>query len=105
MIYLKSNQSLELTFNPRDYNGNPMTVVSKPNWSSSNSSIVRLNPSTNGMTCTATATSQLGNIEVTVLADALIDGVAVTITDVLSIAVQGGTYVMNAIIAGAIQNT
>ncbi|MFA5766819.1 MAG: hypothetical protein WC919_02770 [Candidatus Paceibacterota bacterium] len=99
-LILKDNQRVTINVSPVDAKGNPAQVDGAPVWAVVGPGIVTLEPSTDGFTCVATTTGELGTTQLTVTADADVGEGIQTISGLLDVEVVGGVAVSLAIAAG-----
>lgn len=99
-LILKDNQRVTINVSPVDAKGNPAQVDGAPVWAVVGPGIVTLEPSSDGFTCVATTTGELGTTQLTVTADADVGEGIQTISGLLDLEVVGGVAVGLAIAAG-----
>lgn len=101
MFQLKDTQQIDLALGPVvDKRGNP-TTVQNPTWTSSDTSVVTVTASGDGMACVAAAAGPLGTATVTLDADGdLGDGVSPLTSAPFDIEVIAGDAVAINIVPG-----
>ena len=70
MLMLLDNQYVEIKVQPMTEAGNPTNIMDKPKWYVSDDTIIKLEPSADGLSCKATTTGKLGNCQVKAIVDA-----------------------------------
>lgn len=88
-MILTATQQIELAIKPLDRKGNPAQVDGIPQWSSSNTEAITLQPHEDGLSCIAIA-NKLGDAQVSVKADADLGEGVEFITGALDITVVAG---------------
>lgn len=100
MLELKDTQQVTLSIQPVDKKGNPAAIDGKPEWASSNSEVLSVEPAADGMSAVAKAVGPLGSAIVSVKVDAdLGEGVS-ELSGVLEVQVFGSGAVSVDITAG-----
>ena len=99
-LVLTDAQKVTLSITPVDAKGNPAPVDGIPEWSSSDASVIVVEPSSDGMSAVATAAGPLGTAQVNVTADADLGAGVTSITGTLDIQVTGSEAVAISITAG-----
>lgn len=97
---IKDTQKVSLELKITDAKGNPAKVDGVPEWSSTDSTIVTITPSTDGMTGVAAAVGPLGTASINVLADADLGQGVKTIQGTLDIEVIAGDAVTIQLVPG-----
>jgi hypothetical protein len=69
-INLHDDKQKVLTIKPKDARGNDAPIDGAPVWSTSNSELVTLTPSADGLSCTVTPVGPLGTCTISVTGDA-----------------------------------
>jgi len=100
MLLLTVTQKCSLTLDPRDAKGNPAPLDGAPMWSSSDTSIVTVQTSQNGLAAEVVAVGVVGNAQVNVTADARIGPDVVSISGTLDVSVLAGEAVTLGISTG-----
>ncbi len=96
-LTIKDNQKVLLSLQFVDTRGNPTNPPSTPVWSSSDATILSVEPAPDGLSCWAVAAGKLGNAQIT--AATVIGGN--TLTAVGSLQVLAGDAVQEILSAGA----
>ncbi len=105
MFILTDVQQVPLTVAFADKAGNPANVDGAPVWTSSDPTIVTVTANgADGMSATAVAVGPLGQVQISVAADADLGAGVTTITGVLDIQVQSSTAVAAVVSTGTAVN-
>lgn len=90
MLSLSPTQKCGLSLNPVDASEHPATLDGVPVWSSTDDSVVVVEPAPDGLTAVARAQGKLGSAKVEVKADARMGPEVSELTDSLDIEVAAG---------------
>ena len=91
-MFIKDTEQVALAITPVDAAGNPAVITGTPVWSSSDTSVLTVTASTDGLSAVAASTGKLGKVTVSVSLGA--------ISGTLDIEVHGGDAVAITISAG-----
>jgi hypothetical protein len=101
MLILTDEQQVSLSLEAKTAAGNPANLDGAPVWSSSNTDVLFLEVSEDGLTAKAVTTGQLGTVQVSVTADADLDvGEVRELVAVLDVTVVAAEAVSLGIAAG-----
>jgi hypothetical protein len=99
-VVLKDNQRVTASVSPVDARGNPAPIDGVPVWAVVGPAVLTLEPSSDGLSCVATTTGELGVTQLTVTADADLGEGVVTISGLLDVEVIAGIAVGLSVAAG-----
>lgn len=93
MLLLRVTQKCGLALDPVDAHGNPATVDGVPSWTSSDDTVVTVEPETDGMRAVVKGAGKPGSAQVNVRADARSGPEVVELIGVLDVEVKAGEAV------------
>ena len=100
MITLTDLQKVSCSIKPVDAMGNPAQVDGVPEWSVSDSAMLTVVPSSDGLTAVVSTVGPIGTAQVTVTADADLGEGLVSISGVLDVTITGSQATSLSITAG-----
>jgi hypothetical protein len=100
MIILTDTQEVDLAIAPKDRKRKPAQVEGIPVWSTSDPLICSITPAADGLSCNVKATDNLGDVQISVVADADLGEGVENITGIEQISVVAGKAVTMGISAG-----
>ena len=100
MITLTDLQKVTCSIQPVDAMGNPAQVDGVPEWSVSDSAMLTVAPSSDGLTAVVSTVGPIGTAQVTVTADADLGEGVVSISGVLDVTITGSQATSLSINAG-----
>lgn len=100
MLLITDSQEVDLAIKPVTKKGHPAQIDGVPVWSTSDPTIVALVVAADGLSCIATATENLGTVQISVTADADLGEGIQNLTGILDLEVIGGAAATMTIIAG-----
>jgi len=104
MLQLTDVQKCTLSIQPLDAVGNPASVDGTPSWSVSDSSVLAIEPATDGLSAVVTAVGPLGTAQVNVSADADLGSGVTTLTGALDVSVAASAATTLNISTGVPEN-
>lgn len=103
-LVLPIDRVVTVSIQPVDAAGNAAPVDAAPAWSSSNPSLISIAPAADGLSAELCPTGQLGPVQISVSADALLGPEVRTLTGLLDVQVVGGEAVAISIAAGELRH-
>jgi hypothetical protein len=97
---ITDSQQVSLSIQPVDKKGNAAAVDGAPQWASSNTEVVTVTPSADGLSAIAAAVGPLGTATVSVTADADLGAGVTSIAGTLDVTVTAGQAATVSITAG-----
>jgi hypothetical protein len=99
-MIITATQEVDLAIKPLDARGNPAQVDGRPEWESSDPSVIEVLPATDGLSCVARAKGKLGHALISVTADADLGAGVQNITGTIDIDIAASQAISIEIIAG-----
>ncbi len=100
MLILTDTQEVDLAIKPVDKKGLPAQLDGMPIWVTSNVAICTVIPAADGLSAVVKAAAAIGDVQISVAADADLGSGVTTITGVLDISVVAGQAVSMDVVAG-----
>jgi len=104
-LILPIDRVVTVSINPVDVAGNAAPVDGVPQWTSANTAYVTVTPAADGLSAELKPVGLLGNVQVSVTADALLGPETRTLTGLLDVQIVGGEAVALSIAPGALRLT
>lgn len=100
MLILTDSQEVDLAIKPVDKKGNPAQVEGIPVWTTSDANIASVTPAADGLSAVVKAAAGLGDVQISVAADADLGPGVTTLTGTLDVSVVAGAAVTLNVAAG-----
>lgn len=100
MLEIRDDQKCLLSIQPVDKKGNPAAVDGIPEWFTSNTDLLAIDPAADGLSATVSAIGPLGSGVISVKADADLGEGVTPLAGALEVLVVGGSAVTIAISPG-----
>ncbi len=104
LVLLPIDRVVTVSIQPVDAAGNAAPVDGAPVWAASYDSYLTITPAADGLSAELRPTGQLGTVQLTVTADALLGSEVRNLTGLLDVQIVGGEAVALSIAAGELRH-